>query len=94
MAEKEKSISVDAEAAAKLRRRITALKGHFTRTEARVLKFTSRASEQIVAAGLAELNGKAEEILDLFTELIEICPRSEVKTHELAFRTADDDMNK
>ena len=84
MAEKEKSTTtVDAEAAAKLRRGITALKGHFTRTEARILKFTSRASEQIVAAGLAELNGKAEEILDLFTELIEICPRSEVKSHEL-----------
>ena len=86
-----------AEAAAravKIRRKITALKGHFTCTETRIMGFSSRASEHVVAAALAELNSKAEVILDLFGELIEVCPKSDVTAHEAALKVADDDMNR
>ena len=52
---------------AKIKRKIIAMKGHFTRRESQIMDLKCRASKQVVTKALSELNVKAEQILDLFS---------------------------
>ena len=83
-----------AESARNIRKKITALKGHFTRSETRIMQLKCRASEELVTSFMSELNGKAEQILDIYDDLLEVCPKVDLKAHTDAMKKTDDDMNR
>ena len=86
--------SASVRAAAKaMQRKISNEKGQFTRRENKILSLKEKGDGTIANTALSELDKKAELILNLFHELIEMCPAEDISIHGEAKAKADEDMN-
>ena len=84
--------SVSAAEVSRLKKKIAVTKGLFTRKEMTVLALRAKGNESNSTALLSEMRKRMEEVYELYSELVEVCPLVDKATHEEAFHIADLDM--
>ena len=77
---------------ARLKKKIAITKGLFTRKETNVLALRAKGNESNSTALLSEMRKRMEEMYELYSELIEVCPLIDKHIHEEDFHVTDLDM--
>ena len=72
-----------------MQRRISNEKEQFTRRDNNILSMKEKGDGTIANTALSQLDKKAEVILNLFYDLIEMCPADDIAAHGAAKAKAD-----